>query len=76
MEINTVTMVWVGIGIWVAGLAVVLVLTALGAEISPVPLRVCFAGIGLGAVALGWAIPRERRRRATTTRSTHETPAS
>lgn len=62
MEVNAVTMVVTGIGLWTLALVVVLVLRAAGAGISPGTVPVCVAGIALGLIGLVWAVRRERRR--------------
>lgn len=62
MRVNTVTMFVVGICAWVVALVVVLVLQAGGREL-PGAVQICLTGIGIGILALGWAIPRERRNR-------------
>lgn len=62
MRVNTVTMVLVGIGAWVVALVVVLVLGASGSPLDDQVL-ICLAGIGFGVLALGWAVPQQRRAR-------------
>lgn len=61
MRVNTVTMVLTGIVAWVIALVVVLVLRAAGTDVADGVARVCLAGVVLGVVALGWAIPQHRR---------------
>ncbi|MEE6281431.1 DUF2530 domain-containing protein [Georgenia sunbinii] len=75
VRVNTVTMVLVGIGAWLVGLVVVLVLRATGADLGE-ELLVCLAGIGFGILALGWAVPQHRRslRREAATSATEEDP--
>lgn len=60
VRVNTVTMVLVGIAVWLVGLVVVLVLRATGADLGR-ELLICLAGIGFGILALGWAVPQHRR---------------
>lgn len=60
MKVNTVTMVLTGIGVWVAAIVVVLVLWAVGVDLPADILRVCGAGVLLGILGLGWAIPQHR----------------
>lgn len=62
MRVDTVTMVLVGIAVWVVALVVVLILRAGGAALDDHAL-ICVAGIGFGVLALGWAVPQQRRAR-------------
>lgn len=60
MRVNTVTMVLVGIGVWLVALVVVLVLQATGSDLGRMVL-ICLAGIGFGVLGLAWAVPQHRR---------------
>jgi len=60
MRVNAVTMVLVGLAVWVVALVVVLILDARGMEVRD-GLHICLAGIGFGLAALAWAIPVQRR---------------
>lgn len=62
MRVDTVTMVLVGIAAWVVALVVVLILRAGGSPLDDQAL-ICVAGIGFGILALGWAVPQQRRAR-------------
>ncbi|WP_324650552.1 DUF2530 domain-containing protein [Georgenia sp. H159] len=60
MRVNTVTMFLIGIVLWILGLAVVLVLRAMGYGLDGV-VQICLTGIGIGVLALAWAVPQHRR---------------
>lgn len=60
MRVNTVTMFLVGIGAWVVGLVVILLLQAAGHGLQG-GVQICLTGIGIGVLALGWAVPQHRR---------------
>ncbi|HLV03357.1 DUF2530 domain-containing protein [uncultured Georgenia sp.] len=60
MRVNTVTMFLVGTVVWVAALVVVLLLRAAGNDLDGA-LQICLTGIGIGLLALLWAVPHERR---------------
>lgn len=60
MRVNTVTMFLVGIGAWAVGLVVVLLLQAAGHAVEG-GVQICLTGIGIGVLALGWAVPQHRR---------------
>lgn len=62
MRVNTVTMFVVGICVWVAALVVVLIVQGGGREL-PGAVQICLTGIGIGVLALFWAVPHDRRKR-------------
>lgn len=62
MRVNTVTMFLTGTVVWVLALAVVLVLQATGRELEGA-VQICLTGIGIGLLALVWAVPQHRRAR-------------
>ena len=62
MRVNTVTMVLVGIVVWLLGLVTVMTMRAVGADVGA-GVQICLAGIGFGLAALVWAVPVQRRAR-------------
>ncbi|HLT85290.1 MAG TPA: DUF2530 domain-containing protein [Phototrophicaceae bacterium] len=60
MRVNTVTMFLVGTVAWAVALVVVLVLQATGRELAGA-VQICLTGIGIGLLALVWAVPQHRR---------------
>jgi len=60
MRVNTVTMFLVGTAVWVVALVVVLLLRAAGHDLHGA-VQICLTGIGIGLLALVWAVPRQRR---------------
>lgn len=60
-KVNAVTMALVGTVLWVLGTVVAAVAGSRGATLPEGWLRVCLAGIGLGALMLVWGVFHERR---------------
>ena len=60
MRVNTVTMFLGGAVVWAVALVVVLLLRAGGHELDGA-VQICLTGIGIGLLALVWAVPQHRR---------------
>ena len=75
MRVNTVTMFLVGTGVWLVALVVVLLLRAAGHELDGV-VQICLTGVGIGLLALVWAVPQHRRalRRERESQAADDTP--
>jgi len=63
MRVNPVTMVLVGMGVWLLAL-VVLVIADLAGHDLRYGIHICLAGLGFGVAALAWAVPVHRRNTA------------
>ena len=70
-KVNAVTLTVTGTLVWVVATAVVAVLIFAGA-VDAALLDVCFAGLAMGVLAIGWGYVHERRARRARSRQRTE----